>query len=506
VTSPSDRGDKPAASPARVRFAPSPSGYLHVGGARTALYNYLHARATGGTFVLRIEDTDAARSSDESVRAILDSMRWLGLVWDEGPGAGGPYGPYFQSERRALYAQHAGALRAAGHAYPCYCTPEELEAMREAQAARKETPRYDGRCRGLDDAGRARHEAAGRTAAMRFALDPTGETSWHDVVRGRVAFQNELLDDFVILRSDGLPTYNFACVVDDHEMKITHVIRGDDHISNTPRQLLLYRAFGWQPPVFAHVSMILGADGSRLSKRHGATSVEAYRDDGYVPSAMDNFLALLGWAYDGTQELFSLEELERVFRLDRVGANPAIFNLEKLEWMNGQHLKRIPLEERVSLVADYLAKHGHDLSARTPEWRTRFVAALGDRLKTLADAAAVGRFALDDDVPLDTAAWQELRERADVVPRLEALAAALRADADWTLESLERATRELAAREGIKPGELMGMARVALTGSKASPGIFDVMWLVGRERAVTRLEATAARWRAESGREVRAAE
>ena len=505
MAGPDPKSPEASSTPVRVRFAPSPSGYLHVGGARTALYNYLFARASGGVFVLRIEDTDAARSTDESVRAILDSMRWLGLTWDEGPDVGGAFSPYFQSERRDLYRRHADALRTRGRAYPCFCTPAELEAMREAQAARGEPPRYDGRCRGLDAAARARHEAAGRPPALRFALDATGETAWEDIVRGRVAFQNELLDDFVLLRSDGLPTYNFACVVDDHEMRISHVVRGDDHISNTPRQLLLYGAYGWAPPRFAHVSMILGADGSRLSKRHGATSIEAYRERGYLPSALVNFLALLGWAYDDRQELFTLPELEKLFRLERVGANPATFNLEKLEWMNGQHLKRLPEAERVSLVMAFLEARGHDLSGRSPEWRAAFVRTLGERIKTLADAETCGRFALDDALEIDEAAWRDVLGRAEAGPRLEALAERLEADPEFSLESLERVTRGLAAEQGIKAGELIGLARVALTGGTASPGIFEVMWLLGRARTLARLRDAAARWRQDHERAIEAA-
>lgn len=479
----------------RVRFAPSPTGTLHVGGARTALYNYLFARGLGGTFLLRIEDTDAARSTPESVEAIFDSLHWLGLSWDEGPEAGGAHGPYFQSERRDRYRRHAEAMQAAGKAYLCYCTAEELEQRREAQIARGEAPSYDGRCRTLDDAGRARLAAEGRKPALRFALPAeAGTIAWDDVVRDRVEFQSELLDDFVALRSDGLPTYNFACVVDDHEMEISHVIRGDDHISNTPRQILLYRALGWEPPRFAHVPMILGADGSRLSKRHGATSVGAYRDLGYLPETMVNFLALLGWSFDGQRELFTLAELEKLFRLERVGSNPAIFNHEKLEWMNGQHLRLLSEVDRVERVTRFLEARGRSLAGKSLEWRTALVQAMGDRLKTLADAESYGAFALDDTIEIDAAAWSELLGKAEVGPRLAAIAREIEADGEFTLASIERITRDLCAKLGIKAGELIGVMRIALTGRKVSPGIFEVIWLLGKERAVARLDAAAERW------------
>ena len=482
----------------RVRFAPSPTGYLHVGGARTALYNYLFARRMGGTFVLRIEDTDAERSTDASVEAILAGLRWMGLAWDEGPGHGGEHGPYFQTQRQALYREALDRLVAAGRAYPAYETAEELEALREAQIARGEDPRYDGRARTLTAADRARLEAEGRRPAWRFRRPDDGEVAWEDVVRGRVAFQANVLDDFVLVRSDGLPTYNFACVVDDAHMAITHVIRGDDHISNTPRQLMLYEALGHAPPVFAHASMILGPDGKRLSKRHGATSVEAFGELGFVPEAMVNFLALLGWAYDGQRELFTLQELEQLFSLERVGANPAVFNVEKLEWMNGQHLKRLDEADRTARVTAFLAARGHDLSARSPEWRTGFVRALGERLRTLADAETVGAFALADTLEMEPAAWADLLGRAGAGPRLAALADRLAADAEWTLASVEAATRGLAGELGVKPGEVIAPARVALTGRSTAPGIFDVIWLLGRERSVERLRSAAERWAAES--------
>ena len=482
----------------RVRFAPSPTGFLHVGGARTALYNYLFARAKGGTFVLRIEDTDAERSTDESTRAIFAGLRWLGLGWDEGPEAGGSLGPYFQRERGAIYAEQARRLGELGRAYPCFCTPEELEARRTEQLARGEDPRYDGRCRTLTPAERAARVAAGARPALRFMLPAPEEVAWDDVVRGRVSFQSSVLDDFVLVRSDGWPTYNFACVVDDVAMRITHVIRGDDHISNTPRQILLYRAFGAEPPVFAHASMILGPDGKRLSKRHGATSVEAFGEQGFLPEALVNFLALLGWALDGKTELFTLAELERVFTLERVNPNPAVFDTQKLEWVNAQHLKRLDEAERTRRIVAYLAAHGHDLSGRPEEWRLAFVRALGDRVRTLADAASVGAFVLEDPPAMEPEAWSELLSRAGADVRLAALADRVEALGAWTLEALETATRGLASESGWKAGELIAPARVALTGRKAAPGIFDVMWLLGRERVVARLRASAARWREES--------
>lgn len=482
----------------RVRFAPSPTGHLHVGGARTALYNQLFARVHGGVFVLRIEDTDAERSTDASTQAIFDGMRWLGLSWDEGPSAGGEFGPYFQSQRGDYYARALRDLVERGHAYAAYDTPEELEAMRAAPGASQDGQRYNGGHRDLSPEQRAGFEAQGRRPVWRFRCPASGSVGWDDLVRGRIEFQNEVLDDFVLVRSDGLPTYNFACVVDDLAMRISHVIRGDDHISNTPRQLLLYEALAAPPPQFAHASMILGPDGKRLSKRHGATSVDAFGEAGIIPEAMLNFLALLGWSLDGERELFTLAELEQVFRLERVNPSPAVFDTDKLNWVNAQQLKRLSEEDRVARVGAYLRSHGHDWEARAPEWRVAFVRALGERLHTLRDALVYGAFALEADVQIDPELWSEWLGRAEVGRRLEALATMLENDTEYSTMSLEAATRALATELGIKAGELIGVARIALTGRKVAPGIFEVMWLIGQERAVARVRSAAARWTAES--------
>jgi glutamyl-tRNA synthetase len=486
------------AEPVRVRFAPSPTGYLHVGGARTALFNYLFARRHGGVFVLRIEDTDRERSTKEAVDAIFEGLRWLGLQWDEGPGAGGEHGPYFQSERLALYAAAAERLRVAGMAYPCFCDPDALKQRREAALKRGEPPKYDRTCYRLP-----RDEAEARAArephALRFAM-PEGVTSWEDSVRGEVTFQNAILDDLVILRTDRHPTYNFAAVVDDAAMRITHVLRGDDHISNTPRQIQLYRALALEPPRFGHVPMILGSDGTRLSKRHGATSVTEYRDAGFLPEAMVNFLALLGWAYDGEREIFTLEELTQVFSLDRISKNPAIFNHEKLEWMNGEYFRALPLAKRVDLVVAHLRATGAVPEAllRDRAFLDRAVEAVGERMRRPHDFLVYAAFLFVDEVEPDPAAWAELRAKVQAPERLRKLAGVLAAVEPFEHDPIETAVRGLAASEGVKAGEVIMPARIALTGKKVTPGIFDVILLLGRERTVARLKRAAEKLSAES--------
>ena len=487
------------ASPVRVRFAPSPTGYLHVGGARTALFNYLFARRHGGVFILRIEDTDRERSTEESVTAIYEAMRWLGLQWDEGPGAGGEFGPYHQSERLPLYAEAAERLLRSGSAYRCFCDPEALKRRRDEAMARGEPPKYDRTCLKLAPEASAAKAAAGEPHALRFRM-PEGETAWEDGVRDHVVFQNAVLDDLVILRADRHPTYNFAAVVDDHAMQITHVLRGDDHISNTPRQIRLYHALGYEHPVFAHIPMILGPDGTRLSKRHGATSVTTFRDEGFLAEAMVNFLALLGWAYDGEREIFTLEELTRVFSLERVSKNPAIFNYEKLEWMNGEYFRALPLARRTDLVVEHVQATGGvpESALRDRAFLERAVEAVGDRMKRPQHFLDYSAYLFADRIEPEPGPWAELQAKQGAAGRLRKLATSLEGVDPFEHDPVEKATREVASSEGVKAGEVIMPARIALTGKKVTPGIFDVMLLLGRERTVRRLREAADRLEAAS--------
>ena len=486
-------------SPVRVRFAPSPTGYLHVGGARTALFNYLYARQHGGTFVLRIEDTDQDRNVEAALRGILEGLSWLGLRWDEGPEAGGPHGPYFQSERLKSYAEAARRLLHEGKAYRCFCDPEDLKRKREEALARGEPPKYDRTCLRLPREESSARAERGEPFALRFFI-PEGETSWEDEVRGRVTFQNSTLDDLVILRADQHPTYNFAAVVDDAAMEISHVLRGDDHISNTPRQIQLYAALGAPPPRFGHLPMILGPDGARLSKRHGAVSVTAFRDDGILPAAMVNFLALLGWAFDGEREMFTLDELVEVFTLDRVSKNPAIFNYEKLDWMNGEYFRALPLSTRADMVASNLKQSGAlpESAIADHAFLERAVAAVGDRMKRPRQFPEYAAYLYVDRVEPEPQPWAELVANPHAAARLKKLATVLSEVEPFEHDPIERAVRGLASSEGVKAGEVIMPARIALTGKKVSPGIFDVILLLGREKTVKRLRDAADRLAAQS--------
>jgi glutamyl-tRNA synthetase len=458
-------------SPVRTRFAPSPTGYLHIGGARTALFNFLYARHHGGAFVLRIEDTDRERSTAEATQAILGSLQWLGLQWDEGP--------FFQSERGALYREHAERLLALGRAYRCYCTPAELEARRQAAQAEGRKPMYDRRCRDRRDA------PSGQPFTIRFKTPLDGETHVHDALRGVVTFQNSEIDDLIIVRSDGSPTYNFCVVVDDALMRITDNIRGDDHLANTPKQVLMYQAFGYETPRFAHVPLILGLDRARLSKRHGATSVLAYRDEGFLPAALNNYLARLGWSA-GDQEIFTGEELIEKFSLDHVGASAAVFNPEKLEWVNAQHLKMTPPSVIAELLKPFLAERGWTVPG-DDAWLARAAATLQERAKTLVDLLDQGAYYFTDAVTLDAAAVAKHVATAHPAA-LRELRDALAALDEWTVPAIEAAFQAVLGRHNLSLGKLAQPVRVALTGGTVSPGIYELVEVVGRERTVARLD------------------
>jgi glutamyl-tRNA synthetase len=531
----------------RLRFAPSPTGYLHVGGARTALFNWLYARRTGGVFVLRIEDTDVERSSSDMVAGILDGMRWLGLDWDEGPDVGGPHGPYFQSQRLDRYRELAEQLVRDGHAYYCYCGAEKegsspggsaftgstlpagfgVTSAGDDEADEGDSPRgeswtYDRRCSRLTPEDVAEREAAKMPRAIRFRVPP-GETTFHDLVHGDIIFDNAHIEDFVALRSDGHPTYHLSVVADDIDMAITHVVRGDDHISNTPKQVLLYRAFGKALPAFAHVPLILGPDKRRLSKRHGATSVLEYSRQGFLPEAMMNFLALLGWSPGNDQELFTRDELIAAFSLEGISSSDAVFNLEKLEWFSAQHIARMPAEELARRIEPLLRGAGLWPATWSPAssegwspgssfdapatgglaqdrldpgenkgeagraWLARLIELLRPRAKRLTDFVEKGRPFLVEDVDYDAEAVKKHLSSPEALAHLAAVRDLCAASEPFTAAALEPALRALADARGVKAGVLIHPTRVAVVGRAESPGIFEVLELLGRERALDRM-------------------
>jgi len=476
----------------RVRFAPSPTGYLHVGGARTALFNWLFARRHGGSFVLRIEDTDAERSSSDMVEGILEGMRWLGLDWDEGPDVGGPYGPYFQSRRFDRHRAMADELLARGAAYYCYCTLEELKTKREAAERAGGGWIYDRTCSSLPPDEIAARERAGLPRAVRFRM-PAATLSFDDIVHGPIAFDGSGIEDFIIVRSDGHPTYQLSVVSDDVEMKITHVIRGDDHTSNTPKQIALYQAVGAPMPQFAHVPLILGPDKKRLSKRHGATSVTEYASRGYLPEAMVNFLSLLGWSPGkGDRELFTRDELAAAFNLEGISGSSAVFSVEKLDWFNQQHIARLPPAELVSRLQPLLESEGlwdpAFLSDRR-EWLGAVLQLLKPRVKKVEEFLTVGRFFFTDTLDYDSAAVEKHVFVEGMREHLEALDTAFATIATFDTAGTEAALRGIAEARHVKAATLIHAVRVALTGRSVSPGLFEVCALLGRERTHERLGA-----------------
>jgi glutamyl-tRNA synthetase len=472
-------------TPIRLRFAPSPTGYPHLGNIRTALFNWLFARHHGGTFVLRIEDTDVARRVEGAVDIIIDSLRWLGLDWDEGP--------YFQSQRLPVYRETAQKLLDKHSAYLCYCSPERLEAMRQEQMKRKQPPKYDRRCRDLTQEERTQLNAKGITPVIRFKTPLEGETTFQDLVYGSVTFRHDTLDDFVLLKSDGYPTYHLANIVDDHLMAISHVLRAEEWLSSAPRHVLLYQALNWQPPQFAHLPMILGPDRAKLSKRHGATSINEYQKQGYLPDAMVNFLALLGWSLDDRTELLSREELIKHFSLARVGKTGAIFNREKLEWMNGIYLRRLSLAEFVHQAMPFLDRDLPE-SVRRPldeGYVSQVLALIQERAKTLAEVPQLADFFFVDELQYEVGLFS--KGRLDEKSTTGAITIAwqkLEKLATWDAATLEDVLRSLATELNLRTGELFGLLRVAITGRTAAPPLFQTMGVLGKEKCLKRLRMT----------------
>jgi glutamyl-tRNA synthetase len=473
----------------RLRFAPSPTGYLHVGGARTALFNWLFARRHGGAFVLRIEDTDVERSSWDMVAGIVDGLRWLGLDWDEGPDTGGPHEPYFQSQRLDRYRAMAERLVTEGLAYYCYCSPERLKAERDQAEQAGRAWKYDRACCELPPERVAALEASATPRAIRFRV-PAGHTAFDDLVHGHIEFDHEDLEDFVLLRSDQHPTYQLSVVVDDIDMAITHVVRGDDHISNTPKQLLLYGTFKQAVPRFGHVPLILGPDKKRLSKRHGATSVTEYRKQGYLPEAMVNFLSLLGWSPGDDRELFTREELVAAFTLEGISGGNAVFNSEKLDWFNQQYMQRLPVSELARRLEPWLREAGlwvDECATTRREWFERLVDLIRPRMKRLPDFIDQARPFLVDTVEYEPTATGKYFSDPALADHMRALADELPSADRFQPEQIEAAVRGTAERRGVKAATLIHALRVAMTGRSVSPGIFEVLALLGPDRVQDRL-------------------
>jgi glutamyl-tRNA synthetase len=454
----------------RTRFAPSPTGYLHIGGARTALFNYLYAKKMKGTFILRVEDTDTQRSTEESVNAILDSMKWLGLDWDEGP--------FYQTERMDRYKYFAEKLLADGNAYYCYCTPEELQERREQAMREGRKPTYDRRCREI------KALATDRKPVIRFKSPLEGETVVEDVIKGRVVFKNEELDDLVIVRSDGVPTYNFAVVVDDAEMNITHIIRGDDHLNNTPRQMQIYNALDFSLPVFGHVPMILGSDKTRLSKRHGATSVMAYKDMGYLSEALVNYLVRLGWSC-GDQEIFSMDEMIEKFAVESIGKSAAVFNPEKLLWLNAHYIKNHTPEKLADLAWEYFAEKGY--TRPSPEMLDIMMASLQPRCRTLLELADMGDVFFESELTYDEQAVKKFFPDNNTAV-LKEMTETIRGEDSINENFFEGMIRGIAEARGIKVVAVAQQLRIALSGKTVSPGLLDVIKVIGKDASVKRIE------------------
>ena len=471
----------------RVRFAPSPTGYPHLGNIRTALFNWAFARHNNGVFILRIEDTDVARMVEGATDVILDSLRWLGLDWDEGP--------YFQSQRLNLYREAADRLVKQELAYHCYCSPQRLDSMRQEQMKRKQPPGYDRHCRNLTREQKTEMEASGITPVVRFKSPLEGQTSFNDLLRGQIVFENSTLDDFVLLKSDGYPTYHLANIVDDHEMAISHVLRADEWLSSTPRHVLLYRGFGWQPPLFAHLPMILGPDRSKLSKRHGATAITEYKEQGYLPEAMFNFLVLLGWALDDKTELLARDEVVKHFSLERISRTAAVFNKDKLDWMNGVYLRGLSVEEIVQRAMPFLERDLPVGISRPLDvgYIRQFMPLVQERARTLAEVPQLSDFFLADELEYDSGLLLGKLNKDEAINGLRVSVDRVHSLEDWNATLLETVFRPLAEELKLKTGVLFGLLRVAVTGRTAAPPLFQTMEVLGKERCLKRLKVSLAK-------------
>ncbi|MCL6597852.1 MAG: glutamate--tRNA ligase [Alicyclobacillus macrosporangiidus] len=480
----------------RVRFAPSPTGALHIGGARTAYFNWLFARQNEGSFVLRIDDTDKARSTEESYRQILESFRWLGIDWDEGPDIGGPYGPYRQSERLSLYRQYLNQLIAEDKVYPCFCSPEQLAQDREQMQKQGLAPRYVGRCRELSKAEQQARLQNGDPHVYRLRTPSEGETVVHDLIRGTVSFANRELDDFIVWKADDTPTYHFASCVDDMTMRITHVIRAEEHLSNTPRHIVLLQALGAEVPVFAHVPMILAPDRSKLSKRHGATSVEEFREQGILPEALVNYLLLLGFAPGDDVELVDREEALKRFDLRRVTKHAAIYDVKKLEWMNAQYMRRLSPDVVLNKVWPVLLERGWvqaDMNEQALSWVRTVIQAVQARARSLPNLIESMSYFFVADFSYDEKGVKKHFANVETAERLEQAARALEGVHPFWVTEIEACYRQLIADWGIKGGQLIHPTRLAITGVTVGPGLFDVMALLGKPECQRRMR-TAAEW------------
>ena len=477
----------------RVRFAPSPTGPLHIGGARSALFNYLLARKHNGTFVVRIEDTDLERSSRESEENIFQSLAWLGLDMDESVTVGGPYGPYRQTERLDIYREYTQQLLDKGLAYYCFCSEEDIAAERDEAMARGEVPQYSGKCRHLTKEEQDALIAQGKKPVVRFNVPKGQRIIVNDAVRGMVTFESDGVGDFVIVKSDGIPTYNFAVVVDDYLMKISHVIRAEEHLSNTPRQVLIYQAFGWEVPEFAHISLILGEDRKKMSKRHGATSVVQYEQMGYLPEAVFNFLALLGWSPGGEDEIMDKDEIIAKFSLDGVAKNPAVFDMEKLRWLNGHYIRKSELSRIVDLAIPYLQREGYlpeQLTAEHMQWVTLIVQAVQEKIHTINEIGDFMPLFVGESVIIADEEAKEVLADADVPVVIEALKAKLAALPQWEADAVKGIFKEISKETGLKGKKVFMPIRVALTGQMHGPDLHFIIPVLGKDLVAKRLSIT----------------